>query len=333
MSLVGTKIVLPMRTALITGIAGQDGSYLAEFLLSKGYEVHGLIRPYSGKPELVLHRILHILSKINLHVGDIADEGVVRERVGSISPDEIYHLATTHEVSITTENYLLSRSVNIDSTEYFLSAIHELQPKCRFFYASSSNVFGRVTTAPQNEETNLSPDSLYSISKVAGMHLVRLHRTQRGLFACSGMLFNHESPRRDLFFLPRKIASAAARIKLGLAKEFELGELDARKDWGYAGDFVEAMWLSLQAETPDDYVIGTGETHAVRDILDAAFGLLELDWKQYVKVNPRLVRPREGTEMVADISKIKNKLGWTPKTGFKELIKMMVEEDLRLNRS
>lgn len=328
----GTKVILPMKTALITGIAGQDGSYLAELLLSKGYEVHGLIRPFSGSNELVLHRIHHIIGEINLHVDDISDEEVVRSHVAGIKPDEIYHLATKHEVGITTEDYLLSRSINIDSTAYFLSAINELQPKCRFFYASSSNVFGRASTSPQNEETNLSPDSIYSISKVAGMHLVRLHRNQMGLFACTGILFNHESPRRDIFFLPRKITSAAARIKLSLEKELELGELDARKDWGFAGDFVEAMWLTLQAEMPDDYVIGSGETHTVRDILDASFGLLELDWKQYVKVNPKLVRPRGKTEMVADISKIEKKLGWTPKTKFNELIKMMLEEDLRLNR-
>ena len=327
----GAKIISPMKTALITGITGQDGSYLAELLLNKGYEVHGLIRPFSGRAELVLHRIIHILSKINLHVGDILDEEVVRGHVNDINPDEIYHLATKHEVGITTDEYLLSRSINTDSTVYFLSSINELQPKCRFFYASSSKVFGRAHTSPQNEETNLSPESIYSISKVAGMHLVRLYRNQMGLFACSGILFNHESPRRDLFFLPRKITSAAARIKLGLENELELGELDARKDWGFAGDYVEAMWLTLQAETPDDYVIGTGEAHTVRDILDAAFGLLELDWKQYVKVNPELVRPKGETEMVADISKIRGKLGWTPKTKFNELIKVMIEEDLRLN--
>ncbi len=327
----GTEIIRPMKTALITGIAGQDGSYLAEYLLGKGYEVHGLVRPYAGKPEILLHRISHILSKINLHVGDISDEEVVRGHVTKIIPDEIYHLATKHEVAVTAEGYRLSRSINVDSTVYFLSVISEILPKCRFFYASSSNVFGHAATSPQNEETDLIPDSMYGISKVAGMHLVRLYRSQRGLFACSGILFNHESPRRDLYFLSRKITSAAARIRLGLEKKLELGELDVRKDWGFAGDFVDAMWLALQAEMPDDYVIGTGETHSVRDVLDATFGMLELDWKQYVKVNPALVRPGGNVKMVADISKIKKKLGWAPKTKFKALIKMMIEADLRLN--
>lgn len=321
-----------MKTVLITGISGQDGSYLAELLLKKGYEVHGLIKPYTERAELVLHRIFHILSKINLHVGDTSDQEVVRGIVGSINPDEIYHLATKHEVGTAIEDYLLSSRINTDSTAYFLSAINQLQPKCKFFYASSSNVFGRSAKSPQNEETSLYPDSIYSISKVASMHIVRLYRDQKNLFACSGILFNHESPRRDLFFLPRRISSAAARIKLGLEKELQLGELNARRDWGFAGDYVEAMWLTLQAETPDDYVIGTGETHSVRDILDIAFGLLDLDWGQYVKINPVLVRAMDKTEIVADISKIKRELGWSPRTEFKELIQMMVEEDLRLNR-
>ena len=328
----GTKITQPKRVALITGIAGQDGSYLAEFLLNKGYEVHGLIRSFSGKSELVLHRVSHILSKINLHIGSITVEGAVRKHVCNISPDEIYHLATTHEVGVSAEDYLLSRSVNVDSTMYFLSAIHELQPKCRFFYASSSNIFGRAVNAPQNEEAKLNPESIYSISKVAGMNLIRLYRNQRNLFACSGILFNHESPRRDLFFLPRKITSGAARIKLGIESTLELGDLDVRRDWGFAGDFVEAMWCTLQAEMPDDYVIGTGEMHSVRDILDVAFDLLELDWEQYVKVNPALVRPKGAIEIMADISKIKKNLGWSPKTKFKEWVKMMLEEDLRINR-
>ncbi len=322
-----------MKVALITGINGQDGSYLAEFLLDKGYEVHGLTRPFLGQPEVALSRIRHILDKINLHVGDVSDEVMVRELVGNIKPDEIYHLATKHEVGITTEEYFQTRNTNIDSTVYFLAVIKDIQPKCKFFYASSSKVFGHTSSSPQSEETGLSPDSIYSISKVAGMHLVRLYRSQKDLFACSGILYNHESPRRDLFFLPRKITSTAAKIKLGIEKELVLGDLDARRDWGFAGDFVEAMWLTLQAEKPDDYVIGTGETHSVRDVLDAAFGFLELDWGQYVKVNSALVRPRQKFEMVADISKIKKELGWTPRTKFEDWIKMMIHEDIRLNQA
>lgn len=320
-----------MKVAFITGINGQDGSYLAEFLLDKGYEVHGLTRSFLGQPEVALFRISHILDKINLYVGDVSDEVIVRELVGSIKPDEIYHLATKHEVDITIEDYLQSRNTNIDSTVYFLAAIEELQPSCRFFYGSSSKVFGCSSSSPQNEKTGFNPNSIYAISKVASMQLVRLYRSQKDLFACSGILYNHESPRRDLFFLPRKITSTAAKIKLGLEKELVLGDLDARRDWGYAGDFVEAMWLTLQAGKSDDYVIGTGEMHSVRDILDAAFGYLELDWGQYVKVNSALVRPKEKFEMVADISKIKKELGWTPRTKFEGWIKMMIQEDLRLN--
>jgi GDPmannose 4,6-dehydratase len=215
---------------------------------------------------------------------------------------------------------------------YFLSAISDLRPECRFFFASSSNIFGFASTEPQNERTDLSPDSIYGVTKVAGMHLVRLHRVQKGLYGCSGILFNHESPRRDLNYLPKKITSTAAKIRLGLETKLELGDLDARRDWGFAGDYVEAMWLSLQAEKPDDYVIGTGETHTVRDILDIVFGLLDLDWKQYVKVNPALVRPKNPTIMVADITKISATLGWKPKTKFSELMRMMIEEDMRLAR-
>ncbi len=321
-----------MKVALITGINGQDGSYLAEFLLDKGYEVHGLTRPFLGQPEVALSRIRHILDKINLHIGDVSDEVTVRQLVGTVKPDEIYHLASKHEVGITTGEYLQSRNTNIDSTVYFLASIEELQSSCRFFYASSSNVFGCASSSPQSEKTGFNPNSIYAISKVASMHLVRLYRSQKDLFACSGILYNHESPRRDLFFLPRKITSTAAKMKLGLEKELVLGELDARKDWGFAGDFVEAMWLTLQAEKPDDYVIGTGETHSVRDVLDVAFGFLELDWEQYVKVSSALVRPKGRAEMVADISKIKRELGWAPRTKFEDWIKMMIREDLRLNQ-
>jgi len=329
---VGAEVVPDMKTALITGIAGQDGSYLAELLLSKGYAVHGFVRPFLGEPEIALSNISHILDKISLHFEDITDAVAILECVESIKPDEIYHLATNHEVGITIEEYRQSRCVNMDSAMYFLSVIKEKQENCRFFYASSSNVLGRTSISPQNENTNLSPESIYGISKVAGMSLVQLNRVQRGLFASSGILFNHESPRRNLSYLPRKITSAAARIKLGLDRELEIGDLDAKKDWGYAGDYVEAVWRILQADKPDDFVIGTGELHTVRDILDIAFGSLDLDWKQFVKVNPAFIRPKVKTEIVADIAKIKRLLGWTPKTQFKELIVMMLNEDLRLNQ-
>jgi GDPmannose 4,6-dehydratase len=332
-SLVGTKIADQDRVALITGITGQDGSYLAEFLLGKGYSVHGLVRPDPDKGGSSRRNIGNIRTRVSLHIGDVSNEELVRGYIANIRPNEVYHLATEHEVSISAENYTRSRSVNLDSAVYFLSAIKDLRPECRYFYASSSNVFGSPLTSPQNEETAFNPESMYSVTKTAGMQIVRMFRSQGGVFACSGILFNHESPRRDVAFLPRKITSTAARIKLGFEKELELGDLDARKDWGFAGDFVEAMWFMLQADTPRDYVIGTGETHAVRDILDIAFGMLDLDWKRYVRVNPKFIRPKAKTEIVADISKIKRDLGWAPRTNFKELIQMMLEEDLRLSRS
>ncbi len=322
-----------MKTALITGITGQDGSYLAELLLSKGYRVHGLIRPSSGKDGHDSRNIAHIAGEISLHAGDITDEKYVRGCVASLNPHEIYHLASNHEVGMSVLDYLVSRGIHVDCTMYFLSAISDLRPECRFFFASSSNVFGLTASEPQNESTGFCPNSIYGVTKVAGMHLVRLYRGQKGLYGCSGILFNHESPRRHPYFLPRKITSTAAKIKLGLESRLELGELDARKDWGFAGDYVEAMWLSLQAEKPDDYVIGTGETHTVRDILDIVFGLLDLDWKQYVKVNPALVRPKNPTMMVADITKISATLDWKPKTKFSELMRMMIEEDMRLARA
>lgn len=333
MSLVGKKIAGQHRVALITGIAGQDGSYLAEFLLGKGYSVHGLVRSDPDKAEKGNRNIGNIRNEISFHIGDVSNERLVRGYIANIRPDEVYHLATEHEVSIGAENYTRSRRVHLDSAAYFLSAIKDLRPECRYFYASSSNVFGCPSASPQNEETAFNPESIYSITKAAGMQVVRIFRAQGGVFACSGILFNHESPRRDITFLPRKITSTAARIKLGLENELELGDLDARKDWGFAGDFVEAMWFMLQADTPRDYVIGTGETHAVRDILDIAFGMLDLDWKRYVRVNTKFIRPKATTEIVADISKIKRDLGWAPRTNFNELIQMMLEEDLRLNRS
>ena len=315
-----------MKTALITGITGQDGSYLAELLLLKGYKVHGLIRSFSGGAGL---RLLHIENKIALHVGDISDEKFVRNHINSINPDEIYHLATNHEVGFTSEEYVQSASINIDSTRHFLSAIDEFKYKCRFFYASSSKIFGPAVMTPQNEETIFNPDSIYSITKVAGMHLVRLYRNQRNLFACSGILYNHESPRRDLLYLPKKITSTAVRIKLGIENKLSLGDLDAKRDWGFAGDYVAAMWMMLQAKEPKDYVIGTGTTHSVEWVLNFVFSQLKLDWREHVIHDPGLVRTSDAAEMRADIAKIKVDLGWEPKTDFPDILKMMIESELQ----
>lgn len=319
------------RIALITGVAGQDGSYMAELLLDKGYEVHGLVRALPENHGGVSSRIGHISDRLVLHIGDVSDYATVHELIKKVQPDEVYHLATKHDLKNSLENYLDIQATNVDSTYFFLHSIKELKPVCRFFFASSSKVFGRVNSSPQNERTMTNPSSLYGISKAAGMSLVGMYRNDHDIFACSGVLYNHESPRRDPFFLPKKITSTAAKIKLGLAKELTLGDLDARRDWGFAGDFVEAMWLMLQAEKPEDYVIGTGQTRSVRDVLDIAFGALGLDWKKYVVTDPSLVGAKESLEMVADISKAKERLGWSPRVSFEDLVGMMVAEDMKLN--
>ena len=314
------------KKALITGIAGQDGSYLSELLLAKGYEVHGLVRKSGGKDGL--WRINHILDKLTIHSGDATDYGTVRKLVVEVRPDEIYHLAAKHDLPNSLENYLAIKATNLDSTYFFLSAIKELSPNSKFFFASSSRVFGDAKTSPQSEETPMSPNSLYGISKAAASAVVRMYREKEGIFACSGILFNHESPRRDAKFLTRKVSKAVAGINKGSTQELKLGNLDAVRDWGFAGDFVEAMWLMLQQETPEDYVIGTGEVHSVKDFLDVAFGLVNLDWRKYVKVDETLLRPTE-SELRADISKAKGKLRWTPRIKFEELVQMMVAADIR----
>ena len=317
------------KIALITGVAGQDGSYLAELLLDKDYKVYGLAQS-SLSQNNENWRISHIASKLFLHSGDVSDYTVIYELVKAIKPDEIYHLATKHEVGISLQDYLDTQKTNINSVYYFLSAIKELKSDCKFFFASSSKIFGKALLSPQNEQTVFAPNSIYSISKVSGMNLVKMYRDEQGVFACSGILYNHESPRRDFNFLPRKITQAAARIKAGKEKELALGNIDAKRDWGYAKDYVEGMWLMLQADKPDDYVIGTGEIHSVKDILDIAFKEVGLDWKKYVVINKEFFRKEGDIPMVADISKIKNKLKWQPKISFEELIKMMVQNDLKL---
>ncbi len=318
-----------MKTVLITGIAGQDGSYLAELLISKGYQVHGLMNSSIEKTNNI-SKINHILKKLVLYNGDVSDYATVHDLVKKIKPDEIYHLATKHDLKNSLNNYYEIQKTNIDSAYYFLNAIKELKPDCKFFFASSSKIFGKVISSPQSEQTALSPNSLYGISKAAGMYLVKMYRDEQDIFACCGILYNHESPRRDLNFLPRKITSMAAKIKFGKEKKLVLGNIEARCDWGFAGDYVEAMWLILQSDKPDDYVIGTGEIHSVKDILDIAFGKIGLDWQKYVVISEEFYRKERNIPMVADISKIKNKLGWQPKKTFEELIRMMVKEDLKL---
>lgn len=319
-----------MKKALITGIDGQDGSYLTEFLLKKGYQVHGIVRRVALEdPEHQLSRISHLLKKVKIHAGSLESFASLFRVVHKIKPDECYHLAAQSFVSYSFEDEFSTINTNINGTHYILTAIKELAPRCKFYFAASSEMFGKAKETPQDENTPFHPRSPYGISKVAGFDLTRNYREAYGMFACNGILFNHESPRRGFEFLTRKVSNAAAEIKLGLAKELRLGNLDAKRDWGFSGDYVKAMWLMLQQEEPDDYVIATGETHTVREFAELAFKNVGLDWKRYVKVDKSFYRPAEVNILLGNYSKAEKKLGWKPKVKFEELVKMMVESDLQ----
>jgi len=320
-----------MKRAFITGITGQDGSYLAELLLAKNYEVHGLIIRHAIEDKVnQLSRIKHIQDKIHLYYGDVTDYPTLWRLFTKIQPDEVYHLAAQSQVGISFEDDFGTLRVNINGTHNILSVTKETCPKARFYFAGSSEMFGQVGETPQNEKTPFNPVSPYAISKVAGFYLTKMYREAYDLFACSGILFNHESPRRGFEFVTRKITSTAVKIKLGVEKELRLGNIETQRDWGFAGDYVEAMWLMLQQDKPDDYVIGTGESHTVKEFIELAFEYLGLDWKKYVIIDEKLYRPAEVYELKADYSKAKRILGWEPKVKFRELVKMMVEEDLKL---
>ncbi|MFH1380795.1 MAG: GDP-mannose 4,6-dehydratase [Candidatus Omnitrophota bacterium] len=322
-----------MKKALITGISGQDGSYLAEFLLSKGYEVHGILRRVALEdPEHRLWRLRHIQGKLILHPGSLESYPSIFNIVEKVRPDECYHLAAQSFVSYSFDDEFSTINTNINGTHYVLSAIRRRAPKCRFYFAASSEMMGLTKETPQNEETPFHPRSPYGISKVAGFHLTQNYREAYKLFAVSGILFNHESPRRGFEFVTRKITNAAAKIKLGIEKELRLGNLDAKRDWGFAGDYVKVMWLMLQQDKPDDYVIGTGEMHTVEEFAELAFKVAGLNWRDYVKEDKNFYRPSEVHELKADYSKAKKKLKWEPQVKFRELVKMMVEEDLKRNK-
>jgi GDPmannose 4,6-dehydratase len=323
-----------VKTALITGITGQDGSYLAELLLEKGYAVHGVTRRVaSERQEDRLSRIKHLEGKVQLHYGDITDFPRMYQLVLRTKPDEAYHLAAQSQVKVSFEDEIGTFITNVNGTQHMLSAIKDIKPDCKFYFAATSELYGDVRQTPQSEETPFNPVSPYAVSKLAGFHLTKMYRDGYKIFACSGILFNHESPRRGEEFVTRKITSAAARIKLGLEHELRLGNLDAKRDWGHAKDYVEAMWLMLQQAKPHDYVIGTGENHSIRDFLDIAFGMLDLDWKKHVAVDERFYRPLEVSQLLSDPSKARKKLGWKPRVPFEQLVKMMVEADLeRLKR-
>lgn len=318
-----------MKKALITGITGQDGSYLAEFLLKKNYEVHGIVRRVALEdPRHRIWRIHHFANKIKLHSASLESYSSVFNVMEKVQPQECYHLAAQSFVSYSFEDEFSTMNTNINGTHSILSAVKERVPKCRFYFAGSSEMFGVAPHSPQNEQTPMMPRSSYGISKLAGFHLTRNYREAYNLFACNGILFNHESPRRGFEFVTRKITDSVARIKLGLEKELRLGNLEAKRDWGFAGDYVEAMWMMLQLDKPDDFVIATNETHTIREFLDIAFTHVDLDWKNYVKRDEKFFRPAEIYELRGDYSKARKVLNWVPTVSFKELVHMMVNSDI-----
>lgn len=318
-----------IKRALITGITGQDGSYLAELLLSKDYEVHGIVRRMALEDPLHrLWRIRHLLNRIILHAGSMESYASIFNIVEQVQPDECYHLAAQSFVGYSFEDEFSTINTNINGTHFILSAIKRKAPECRFYFAASSEAFGKVRETPQDENTPFHPRSPYGISKVAGFELTRNYREAYQMHASSGILFNHESPRRGHEFVTRKITSHAALIKLGQEKKIQLGNLEARRDWGHARDYVQAMWLMLQQEEPDDYVIATGECHSVREFLEESFSLLDLDYQNYLEISPALYRPAEATVLQGNYSKARLVLGFQPSILFPELIREMVKGDL-----
>ena len=318
-----------MKKALITGITGQDGSYLAEYLLDKGYEVHGIVRRVALEdPTHRLWRIRNILDKVTLHSASLESFASIFRVIEKVKPDECYHLAAQSFVSYSFEDEFSTINTNINGTHYVLSALREKAPECRFYFAASSEMFGNATETPQNENTRFQPRSPYGISKLAGFHLTKNYREAYGLHASSGILFNHESPRRGFEFVTRKISSNVARIKLGLEDKLILGNLDASRDWGHAKEYVKAMWLMLQQDEPDDYVIATGETHSVREFLDIAFSHVGLNYEDHVEIDPQFYRPAEIFHLQGVTSKAANKFGWEYNMKFEDLVREMIDSDM-----
>ena len=314
--------------ALITGITGQDGSYLADLLVEKGYEVFGMVRRSSTES---FERISHLKGKIRLLQADLLDQLSLIQMIKEVKPDEVYNLAAQSFVPTSWVQPLLTGEFTALGVTRMLEAIRTVDEErhIKFYQASSSEMFGKVREKPQKESTPFYPRSPYGVSKVYGHFITVNYRESYGIFATSGILFNHESPRRGLEFVTRKISDGAVRIKLGLARELRLGNLDAKRDWGYACDYVEARWMMLQQDEPEDYVIGTGRTHSVREFCELAFSHLGLDWEDHVKIDKRFVRPAEVDELIADPSKARDLLGWVPKTGFEELVTIMVDADMK----
>ena len=317
------------KSALITGITGQDGSYLAEFLLKKGYNVHGMVRRVAAEDENHrFWRLRHLRNKIKIHSGSLESYASIINIVAKIKPDEIYHLGAQSYIDYAFKDEFSTINTNINGTHFLLSAIKEFTPKTKFYFAASSEMFGKVREVPQTENTPFYPRSVYGVSKVAGFDLTRNYREAYNLFCCSGILFNHESPRRGFEFVTRKITHSVARIKFGLQKDLKLGNMDAKRDWGHAKDYVEAMWLMLNQRKPEDYVISTGKHYSVRDFTKLAFDLVDLDYKKYVKIDKKLYRPSEVESLLGDCKKAKKILKWKPKYDFKKLVKDMMQADL-----
>jgi len=313
------------KRALITGITGQDGSYLAELLLEKGYEVFGMVRR-SSAPNL--WRIGHLTHRITLKPADLLDQLSIIRLLDEVRPHEMYNLAAMSFVPASWDQPMLTGEYNAQGVTRVLDAIRQVDPTIRFYQASSSEMFGKVREMPQNEKTPFYPRSPYGVSKVFAHYITVNYRESYNLFATSGMLFNHESPRRGLEFVTRKVSDLVARIKLGLADTLPIGNLDAHRDWGFAGDYVRAMWLMLQRDRPEDYVIATGISHSVRDLIQIAFARVGLDWQKYVREDPALLRPDEVDRLLGDASKARSELGWSPTVNFKQLVEMMVDADL-----
>jgi len=311
--------------ALITGITGQDGSYMAELLLGKGYEVFGIVRRSSVKK---FDRIETIVDDIELVEGDLTDQSSLDTVVHAVQPDEVYNLAAQSFVPVSWNQPVSTGDVTGLGVIRMLEAVRRHRPQAKFLQASSSEMFGKVQEAPQTEKTPFYPRSPYGAAKVFGHYVTVNYRESYGLFACSAMGFNHESPRRGLEFVTRKVTHQVAKIKCGLAKKLLMGNLDSKRDWGFAGDYVQAMWMMLQQPEPDDFVLATGRTHSVRELLEVAFSAVGLDWQEHVQIDPKLIRPAEVDVLCGDATKAKEKLGWEPKVAFEELIKMMVKADL-----
>jgi GDPmannose 4,6-dehydratase len=314
------------KRALITGITGQDGSYLAELLLDKGYEVFGMVRR-SSLPNY--WRIEHLLDRVTLKPADLLDQLSLIRLIDDVQPHELYNLAAMSFVPASWDQPMLTGEYNSQGVTRVLDAIRQVDPKIRFYQASSSEMFGKVQQVPQTERTPFYPRSPYGVSKAFAHYITVNYRESYNLFAVSGMLFNHESPRRGLEFVTRKVTDIVARIKLGLADALPIGNLQARRDWGFAGDYVRAMWLMLQQERAEDYVIATGISHSVQELIEIAFGRVGLDWQKYIRLDPALIRPAEVEQLLGDATKARTELGWTPTVNFTQLIEMMVDADLK----